>query len=66
VDTLTGHAPHLLDYIGAAAVLVGFAGINIPVGDPQVVQQEQETPIVSMVDDPIHLPSSTNATDVVS
>lgn len=67
VDTLTGHAPHLLDYIGAAAVLVGFAGINIPVGEsPQVVQQEQETPIVSMVDDPIHLPSSTNATDVVS
>ncbi|CAD6338628.1 unnamed protein product [Miscanthus lutarioriparius] len=52
VDTLTGHAPHLLDYIGAAAVLVGFAGINIPVGEsPQVVQQEQETPIVSMVDD---------------
>ncbi|KAG0515712.1 hypothetical protein BDA96_10G302100 [Sorghum bicolor] len=67
VDTLTGHAPHLLDYIGAAAVLVGFAGINIPVGEsPQVVQQEQETPIVSMVDDPVHLPSSTNATDVVS
>lgn len=30
VDSITGHAPHLLDYVGAAAVLVGFAGINIP------------------------------------
>ncbi|AQK66335.1 EamA-like transporter family [Zea mays] len=67
VDTLTGHAPHLLDYIGAAAVLAGFAGINIPVGESlQVVQQEQETPIVSMVDDPVHLPTSTNATDSIS
>ncbi|KAI3449884.1 hypothetical protein Pfo_006549 [Paulownia fortunei] len=30
VDSLTGNAPHLLDYIGAAAVMVGFTGINIP------------------------------------
>ncbi|PIN18887.1 putative membrane protein [Handroanthus impetiginosus] len=30
VDSLTGNAPHLLDYIGGAAVLVGFTGINIP------------------------------------
>ncbi|KAF3337052.1 vacuolar membrane protein [Carex littledalei] len=30
VDSITGHAPHLLDYVGAAAVLVGFAGINVP------------------------------------
>lgn len=30
VDSLTGHAPHVMDYIGAAAVMVGFAGINIP------------------------------------
>ena len=58
VDTLTGHAPHLLSYVGAAAVLVGFAGINIPAGEPpQAAQQEQETPIVTMVDDPIHIPS---------
>ncbi|CAN6173306.1 unnamed protein product [Urochloa humidicola] len=67
VDTLTGHAPHLLNYVGAAAVLVGFAGINIPAGEsPQAAQQEQETPVVSMVDDPLHLPSSRNATDAVS
>ncbi|GFP94388.1 uncharacterized vacuolar membrane protein yml018c [Phtheirospermum japonicum] len=30
VDSLTGHAPHLLDYIGGAAIMVGFTGINIP------------------------------------
>ncbi|KAK9726518.1 hypothetical protein RND81_05G220900 [Saponaria officinalis] len=30
VDTLTGHAPNVMDYIGAAAVMVGFVGINIP------------------------------------
>ncbi|KAL6978783.1 hypothetical protein U1Q18_020452 [Sarracenia purpurea var. burkii] len=30
VDSLTGNAPNLMDYIGAAAVMVGFAGINIP------------------------------------
>jgi solute carrier family 35, member F5 len=65
VDTLTGHAPHLLNYIGAAAVLVGFAGINIPT-ETQSDQQEQEAPIVSMVDDPLHLLSSRNASDAVS
>ena len=31
VDTLTGHAPRLMDYLGAIAVMIGFAGINIPV-----------------------------------
>ncbi|TVU08570.1 hypothetical protein EJB05_41979 [Eragrostis curvula] len=66
VDTLTGHAPHLLNYVGAAAVLVGFAGINIPSETQQAAQQEQETPIVSMVDDPLHLPTSRNASDAVS
>ncbi|XP_062229599.1 uncharacterized vacuolar membrane protein YML018C-like isoform X2 [Phragmites australis] len=66
VDTLSGHAPHLLNYIGAAAVLVGFAGINIPADSPQSAQLEQETPIVSMVDDPLHLPSNRNATDAIS
>lgn len=30
VDSVTGNAPHLMDYLGAAAVMVGFAGINIP------------------------------------
>ncbi|KAL3531122.1 hypothetical protein ACH5RR_010444 [Cinchona calisaya] len=30
VDTITGNTPHLLDYVGAAAVMAGFAGINIP------------------------------------
>ncbi|KAJ4728497.1 thiamine-repressible mitochondrial transport protein THI74 [Melia azedarach] len=30
VDSLTGNAPNLLDYLGAVAVMIGFAGINIP------------------------------------
>ncbi|KAL6564587.1 hypothetical protein OROMI_016037 [Orobanche minor] len=30
VDSLTGNAPRLLDYVGGAAIMVGFAGINIP------------------------------------
>ena len=30
VDSLTGNAPNLKDYFGAAVVMVGFAGINIP------------------------------------
>ncbi|PSS14081.1 Solute carrier family 35 member like [Actinidia chinensis var. chinensis] len=30
VDSLTGNAPNLKDYFGAAAVMVGFTGINIP------------------------------------
>ncbi|XP_056170422.1 uncharacterized vacuolar membrane protein YML018C-like [Syzygium oleosum] len=29
VDSLTGNAPHLMDYLGAVAVMMGFAGINI-------------------------------------
>lgn len=30
VDTIIGQAPHLMDYIGGAAIMVGFVGINIP------------------------------------
>ncbi|KAL5562092.1 hypothetical protein UlMin_031839 [Ulmus minor] len=30
VDSLIGNAPHLMDYLGAMAVMIGFAGINIP------------------------------------
>lgn len=30
VDSLTGNAPRLMDYLGAVAVMIGFAGINIP------------------------------------
>lgn len=30
VDTITGYPPHLMDYLGGAAIMVGFAGINIP------------------------------------
>ncbi|KAB1210161.1 hypothetical protein CJ030_MR6G022649 [Morella rubra] len=30
VDSIMGNAPHLMDYLGALAVMLGFAGINIP------------------------------------
>ncbi|XP_050208218.1 thiamine-repressible mitochondrial transport protein THI74 [Mercurialis annua] len=30
VDSLIGNAPGVMDYFGAAAVMIGFAGINIP------------------------------------
>ncbi|KAJ0974752.1 hypothetical protein J5N97_016717 [Dioscorea zingiberensis] len=46
-------APKLMDYVGAAIVMVGFAGINIPSDTfckPQVMQQEQEAENASMVD----------------
>ena len=33
VDSLMGNAPNLTDYLGAAVVMVGFAGMNIP-SDP--------------------------------
>lgn len=45
VDSLTGHAPRLLDYIGAVAVIAGFVGINIPSetsSKSEVHLQEQE------------------------
>lgn len=45
VDSVTGHAPNLLDYIGAAAVMAGFVGINIPSETfckSEVLLQEQE------------------------
>lgn len=44
VDSLTGNAPHLWDYIGAFVVMAGFAGINIPseASSSEVAQEEQE------------------------
>lgn len=30
VDSIMGHAPHLMDYLGAVAIMVGFAGISVP------------------------------------
>lgn len=45
VDSLTGNAPHLWNYIGAVAVMAGFTGINIPpeMSRSEVAQEEQET-----------------------
>ncbi|CAL9083007.1 unnamed protein product [Musa acuminata var. zebrina] len=54
VDSLTGNAPRLMDYVGAVAVLAGFAGINVPSDDlcgTQVIQEEQETTSTVVADD---------------
>ncbi|VFQ95896.1 unnamed protein product [Cuscuta campestris] len=42
VDSLTGNSPGIMDYIGATAVMMGFAGINIPSG---ACSKSQETNI---------------------
>lgn len=55
VDTLTGHAPHLMDYIGAVAVMIGFAGINIPSDDSPGTQAIPKEEVTSIVVDDGHL-----------
>ncbi|XP_058101515.1 uncharacterized vacuolar membrane protein YML018C [Magnolia sinica] len=67
VDTLTGYAPHHMDYLGAVAVLAGFAGINIP---PDACcgsrdhHQEQEAENTSIVTGNDGLPISRDAITV--
>ncbi|OAY63534.1 thiamine-repressible mitochondrial transport protein THI74 [Ananas comosus] len=59
VDSLTGHAPHLLNYVGAAAVLVGFAGINVPSDSPTKIevtqQQEQDAESITVINHRLEL-----------
>ncbi|RID81007.1 hypothetical protein BRARA_A03626 [Brassica rapa] len=44
VDSLSGNKPSFTDYIGAAAVMVGFAGINIPSESKETaIELEPET-----------------------
>uniref|UniRef100_A0A0D6QUB4 EamA domain-containing protein n=1 Tax=Araucaria cunninghamii TaxID=56994 RepID=A0A0D6QUB4_ARACU len=43
VDSLRGNLPHLLDYIGGAAVLAGFFGINEPVTCCASAEDKEET-----------------------
>ena len=40
VDSLSGNKPSFTDFIGAAAVMVGFAGINIPA---EIFHRSKET-----------------------
>ncbi|XP_010524692.1 PREDICTED: thiamine-repressible mitochondrial transport protein THI74-like [Tarenaya hassleriana] len=55
VDTFTGNIPTLTDYIGALAVMVGFAGINIP--SDAIFRSDESA---------LELESGTNPTQVVS
>lgn len=51
VDSITGHAPLLIEYIGAASIMVGFVGINIPsnaFSHSQETMQEQVPENVSL------------------
>ncbi|CAL1361615.1 unnamed protein product [Linum trigynum] len=42
VDSITGNAPRLMDYLGAIAVMIGFAGINIPSNESKDAGAEPE------------------------
>ncbi|KAI3915621.1 hypothetical protein MKX01_015446 [Papaver californicum] len=70
VDSMTGNAPHLLDYIGAAAVMVGFAGINVPsdacFGSRDEVNLENDEEDVTAGSDSNHNLSISRDTIVVS
>lgn len=63
VDTLRGHPPHLLNYLGAASIMVGFVGINIPSEwwGLRVPHQEQDAGSIAMVDRNNDLPISSDA-----
>ncbi|RWR96580.1 solute carrier family 35 member F5-like protein isoform X1 [Cinnamomum micranthum f. kanehirae] len=63
VDTLRGHPPHLLNYLGAASIMVGFVGINIPSEwwGSRVPHQEQDAGSIAMVDSNNDLPISSDA-----
>lgn len=61
VDSLTGNPPHLLDYLGAVAVMIGFAGINIPAdafSKPKEVSIESESGHLSSTEGELVAPDS--------
>ena len=66
VDSLTGNAPYLMDYIGAAAVMVGFAGINIPSDAFSGTQTSQELAVENndVSDDHFEPPIERNRTSL--
>ncbi|KAF6165677.1 hypothetical protein GIB67_012574 [Kingdonia uniflora] len=65
VDSLTGHAPHLMDYLGAAAVMVGFVGINIPSGDCSTSSSSGKTEAeIAMREDFHSLPISRDTSSI--
>ncbi|XP_077227396.1 eamA-like transporter family isoform X1 [Tasmannia lanceolata] len=67
VDSLTGHAPHLMDYLGGVAVLIGFTGINIPSDAwscSRRASQEQLDDDVSIVDENHNLPTTRDTTAI--
>lgn len=58
VDSIAGRAPGLLEYLGAAFVMVGFAGINFPSdssSESQAIEQEQGGQDIGVVETHIHV-----------
>ncbi|KAF8077444.1 hypothetical protein N665_1035s0006 [Sinapis alba] len=65
VDSLSGNKPSFTDFIGAVAVMVGFAGINIPA---EMFYRSKETsielePITSFADPPLQIVSDSIGED---
>ncbi|GAV62070.1 DUF914 domain-containing protein [Cephalotus follicularis] len=65
VDSLTGNAPHLMDYLGGVAVMIGFAGITIPSdafskSKDATLELKKENPSLNEQDDtlPLHQDSA--------
>ncbi|KAF5480944.1 hypothetical protein F2P56_001645 [Juglans regia] len=69
VDSVMGNAPHLMDYLGAFAVIIGFAGINIPsdaCGRSKDASVELETENFSSSTDQDRVPSIGQAAATIS
>ncbi|KAG2716810.1 hypothetical protein I3760_03G144500 [Carya illinoinensis] len=69
VDSVMGNAPHLMDYLGALAVIIGFAGINIPsdaCGRSKDASVELETENFSSSTDQDRVPSVSQAAATIS
>ncbi|KAJ6807133.1 thiamine-repressible mitochondrial transport protein THI74-like [Iris pallida] len=51
VDLMTGHAPRLLEFLGASFVMVGFAGLNVPSdASPEAQASEKKGEEIVMVE----------------
>ncbi|KAG2318187.1 hypothetical protein Bca52824_021309 [Brassica carinata] len=53
VDSLSENKPSLTDFIGAAAVMVGFAGINIPA--EMISRSKESAEPGTLLTDPPHI-----------
>ncbi|AES79154.1 putative solute carrier family 35 member SLC35F1/F2/F6 [Medicago truncatula] len=52
VDTITGHSPPFMNYLGAVAVMIGFAGINIPA---EIFSKSTKTTAVELKNEDVNI-----------